>query len=148
MGIALDIPTKTIVAFYNEAWTTTIQSANNASSDLWADPIVTINYRERTMYSDGSFSATNDPDKTSPTFVPQVSFKMSSAVMRNGTLYYKDRTGVDKTIPQCDVPLTVRAFLDLVGTEARAARTAEIAAEELASLPVEPDPEPEPDPEV
>ena len=144
MGIALDIPTKTIVAFYNEAWATTIQSANNASSDLWADPIVTINYRERTIYSDGSFNATNDPDKASPTFVPQVSFKMSSAVMRNGTLYYKDRTGVDKTIPQCDVPLTVRAFLDLVSTEARAAKAAELVAQN----PPEPLPEPEPDPEV
>lgn len=128
MGLTITPTNKTPTAIYDEAWAINIQSAQNPSGSL-IDSQVTCHRRERTVYSDGSFSATDQSDKTSEGFAQKVSFKMSEIVARSGTLAYTDKTGEAKTVPESDVPLIVKALVDLMAAEARQAKLDAIKAQ-------------------
>lgn len=119
MGLSITAPTKTVTGTFDEAWRTNIEGTP------LTDPVVTCHRQEVTYYDDGTYKTETTAGRVSDDFVKTVSFKMSEIVARTGTLAYKDATGADKTVPESDVPFIVKALIDLMGQEARTAKSQE-----------------------
>lgn len=124
MGTPITPPAKIVTGVYDEAWRTNIEGTP------LTDPKVTCHRQEVTYYDDGTYTTSSEDGKTSEDFVGQVEFTMGEIVARTDDVAYTDKDGNAKTIPAHEIPFVVKALIDLLGVEARAAKLAELQAEE------------------